>query len=159
MKIEAYLANIEKNGTKIIDILEEKYYEKGTNLDIENLSIPTYYGVKRNKDDNFKYYNLIFKVVCENIQNIKLAYVKEGTTGKELERVTYKNEEYFVERVNEQESKVSKDFATIGYETLEVIDKRNNEVLKSIDIEIFSNAIDYNQYIDIINDLIRIKKI
>lgn len=158
MKIEAYLANIEKNGTKIIDILEEKYYEKGTNLDIENLSIPTYYGVKRNKDDNFKYYNLIFKVVCENIQNIKLAYVKEGTTGKELERVTYKNEEYFVERVNEQESKVSKDFATIGYETLEVIDKRNNEVLKSIDIEIFSNAIDYNQYIDIINDLIRIKK-
>lgn len=150
--IKVYLAYIKKevNVDKIsIEFLEEEKYKKGTNLDIENLTTFTYYNI------DGKYYNLAFEVNPKIAPNIELAYIKEGNEIKKLNLIDGK---YFIEKREREDKEIRKDFATIGYETLVIIDKKENKIIHEINIKINSTTMYEEEYIKIINDLIKINK-
>ena len=149
MYIKAYLAELD-NNFEIKDILDESDYIEGTNLDIRNLTVYTYYEI------NNTVYSLIFELDEESLKSgIKLEYLKEKTN-KKLELKEYNGKRYFVDITDETE-KNKKDYATAGYKTINVIDS-NGIIIEAIDIKVLSSSLKYHDYLDMINDLIKIKK-
>ena len=149
MNIKAHLAALDKNS-EIKSILRKSDYKEGTNLDINNLTVYTYYR-KRNKN-----YFLVFEVDEDTLNmGIKMEYIQEDGN-KPLTLKEYNGKKYFVDVISKDE-KSKKNYATAGYKTIRVID-RNNKFLKNINIRVLSSSLAYEDYIEMINDLIKIKR-
>lgn len=149
MNIKAHLAALDKNS-EIKSILRKSDYKEGTNLDINNLTVYTYYR-KRNKN-----YFLVFEVDEDTLNmGIKMEYIQEDGN-KPLTLKEYNGKKYFVDVISKDE-KSKKNYATAGYKTIRVIDT-NNKFLRNINIRVLSSSLAYEDYIEMINDLIKIKR-
>lgn len=148
MYLKPYLAKLGYNA-EIEYILPESKYKEGTILDINNITIFTHYKI----DNNL--YRLVFETDIKTINSgIGLEYVKEKEN-KKLETRKFDNRYFFVEYLTEEEQGKF-DSSTAGYRTINIINSNKN-IIDVIDIKILPASITYNDYLNIINDLIKIK--
>lgn len=148
MHLKPCLAKLGYNA-KIECILPESKYREGTILDINNITIFTHYKV----DNNL--YRLVFETDIKTINSgIYLEYVKEKEN-KRLETKKFEDKYFFVEYLTEDEQK-NLDSSSAGYRTINIVDSNKN-IIDVIDIKVLPASISYSDYLNMINDLIKIR--
>lgn len=138
-----------------IDYLKEENFKKGTNLRKGLWTIYTHYKV------NNKYYQLVFKPELNDNENINdfivsFASNKKNNILRYIENlgVFVDTPKFYSNRRVEEKNNI---FDTAGYVSLEIENIKSN-TKEIIPIRILPSSIDYEDYIEMIEDLISIRE-
>lgn len=141
-----------------IEYLDEKLFKEGTHLGSSLWTIYTHYSVAG------KFYQLAFKIKTENNESIEnfILRFKSYSSGKEEkyilrylpdEDIFIDSSQYFLAKKIETKNI----FDTAGFIVLEV-ENINNNTKEDIPIRVLPSSISYDDYIEMINDLISIRE-
>lgn len=142
-----------------IEYLDEQKFKKGTNLGNGVWTIYTHYEI------NKKYYQLAFKPELnedEDINDYILSFKSNSIDNKSLNILRYiKDIEIFIDtprytRANRR-IETKNIFDTAGYVSLKIKNIKTNKV-ETIPIRVLPSSIDYEDYIEMIEDLISIRE-
>lgn len=153
----SYKGNYVKD-IEYIEYLNENLFKKGTHLGNDLWTIYTHYSV-----DN-KFYQLGFKIEVdenESLDDFILSFKSYINSNEERYTLRYlPNEDIFIDtnfyKLN-RKIKTKNIFDTAGFIILEVENIKNN-TKEEIPIRVLPSSIDYEDYIEMINDLISIRE-
>lgn len=142
-----------------IDYLDQQYFKKGTNLGNGVWTIYTHYKV-----DN-KYYQLALKPELsddESIDDYVLSFKSNSIDNKSFNILRYiESEGVFIDtpRYTRHNIRIETKniFDTAGYVSLEIKNIKTN-IIQTIPIRVLPSSIDYEDYIEMIEDLISIRE-
>ncbi|KPI55193.1 hypothetical protein KW94_04140 [Clostridioides difficile] len=161
IKLKEY-ANKKKYTLKEIskfNYLNKSLYKKGTNLSIDFLTIFTHYNIQG------KNYELAFKIELDENENINDYILRYKTyfLNKDIEHILryIATEDIFIDTsfYDSYNKKIytTNIFDTAGYIDLEIENVKNNSK-ESIPIRVLPSSIEYEDYIEMIQDLISIRE-
>lgn len=161
IELKRYCEKLNHNFLKVsnIDYLDEQEFKKGTNLGDGVWTIYTHYEI------NKKHYQLAFKSELnedEDINDYILSFKSNSIDNKSLNILRYiKDLGIFIDTprytIANRRIETKNIFDTAGYVSLKIKNIKTNKV-ETIPIRVLPSSIDYEDYIEMIEDLISIRE-